>query len=179
MCVDSLLVSHTWRLVLPDNSFKLLYFLASRSQLKFFNSNSRKPKSFCAQKPVLLFHYIDQQFKPFLNKFSTQDEGEQVLDSLYEFRTPRNAILIIVSEFISSSRKRLHELNQKNPSQNVDLCLDSESIQVCYYVAFLSAHNFKFNVIHYSHILKMYSQTDRSKVRSSSVVNGSSYSATG
>lgn len=77
---------------------------------------------------------LDQQFKPFLNKFSTQDEGEQVLDSLYEFRTPRNAILIIASEFICTSKKRLHEINAKNSTQTPSLALDPESILVvCLY----------------------------------------------
>lgn len=74
--------------------------------------------------------FVDQQFKPFLSKFSTQDEGEQVLDSLYEFRTPRNAILVIASEFISTSKRRLREINGKNPAQMPNLALDHESIQV-------------------------------------------------
>lgn len=74
--------------------------------------------------------FVDQQFKPFLSKFSTQDEGEQVLDSLYEFRTPRNAILVIASEFISTSKRRLREINGKNPAQIPNLALDHESIQV-------------------------------------------------
>ncbi|CAB4005474.1 Hypothetical predicted protein, partial [Paramuricea clavata] len=72
---------------------------------------------------------LDQQFKPFLSKFSTQDEGEQVLDSLYEFRTPRNAILVIAAEFISTSKRRLREINGKNPAQIPNLALDHESIQ--------------------------------------------------
>ena len=85
---------------------------------------------------VLMFKFspvIDQQFKPFLSKFSTQDEGEQVLDSLYEFRTPRNAILVIASEFISTSKKRLREMNGKNNAQIPNLALDYESIQVKFY----------------------------------------------
>ncbi len=74
--------------------------------------------------------FLDQPFKPFLSKFGTQDEGEQVLDSLYEFRTPRNAILVIASEFINTSKKRLQEMNGKNTAQMPNLALDHESIQV-------------------------------------------------
>lgn len=95
-----------------------------------FHWDSKFRTSIVMQEVIYICWFLDQPFKPFLSKFSTQDEGEQVLDSLYEFRTPRNAILVIASEFISTSKKRIQKMNEKNPAQIPNLALDYESIQV-------------------------------------------------
>ena len=70
--------------------------------------------------------------RPFLERLRAQEEKDEVMQALEEYRKPRDALLILVSDFIRICAPRLEELETASlpPRYTVPELLQSISINV-------------------------------------------------
>lgn len=70
--------------------------------------------------------------RPFLERLRAQEEKDEVMQALEEYRKPRDALLILVSDFIRICAPRLEELEEASlpPRYTVPELLDHISVNV-------------------------------------------------
>lgn len=77
--------------------------------------------------------------RPFLERLRAQEEKDEVMQALEEYRKPRDALLILVSDFIRICAPRLEELEEASlpPRYTVPELLDHISVNVRVVISFL------------------------------------------
>lgn len=69
--------------------------------------------------------------RPFLERLRAQEEKDEVLQALDEYRKPRDALLILVSDYVKICAPRLEELEEALPARHTfPELLDSISVNV-------------------------------------------------
>ena len=69
--------------------------------------------------------------RPFLERSRAQEEKDEVLQALDEYRKPRDALLILVSDYVKICAPRLEELGEALPARHtIPELLDSISVNV-------------------------------------------------
>ena len=69
--------------------------------------------------------------RPFLERLRAQEEKDEVLQALDEYRKPRDALLILVSDYVKICAPRLEELEEALPARHtIPELLDSISVNV-------------------------------------------------
>lgn len=69
--------------------------------------------------------------RPFLERLRAQEEKDEVLQALDEYRKPRDALLILVSDYVKICAPRLEELGEALPVRHtLPELLDSISVNV-------------------------------------------------
>ena len=69
--------------------------------------------------------------RPFLERLRAQEEKDEVMQALDEYRKPRDALLILVSDYIRICAPRLEELEEALPPRHtIPELLDSISVNV-------------------------------------------------
>ena len=77
--------------------------------------------------------------RPFLERLRAQEEKDEVMQALDEYRKPRDALLILVSDYIRICAPRLQELEEALPPRHtVPELLDNISVNVRCYVSDIS-----------------------------------------
>ena len=69
--------------------------------------------------------------RPFLERLRAQEEKDEVMQALDEYRKPRDALLILVSDYVKICAPRLEELGEAFPARHtIPELLDSISVNV-------------------------------------------------